>query len=761
MIPRCRSRLVAIAFLGILGCSSGDGLKSPTDPDDPGDPPEGQLPATTNTVTIQPSGGSVSLKDGTSVVFPPGAVSAPLAVTITRLQPSAFFDGSGEQQQAVIRTTAALTQFAQNVEIRVPLPEGMTLADSSKVLAGVIDDETGGVVAESPVIRMLDGKPFLVVETDHFTTRLYEWVFGKTPPNSALLDLPYYTQGESEYCWAASLQMVTQGASFAENRSITDIIGAVGVDPSGITALGFFSNSDIAQVVRSRTGVRPTRRQFSNASHNQLRDYLRMEIGVNGRPVALHNGNWQHAVVVVGYEVDPSGSFMDSKVRIHDPKGLTPGSIGYTTKIWSDLVGTTFDRLTTLVVPTPLPGGSDRVTANFTNGAFQFFKPRYGPDDPPNTWAFEWDHTKPEGFAFHEPDGPLSVDPLPGEVDIFRVMGAIQIANASRTVSKEVGVYLTILAMGAPAGEGRLSTYKSMTLGPNSAKNLPVPEFAVDTFRYNTAQTTEYAMTADVTVGGVTVDRQTVRFRIGSVTPVVTSVLPAAASVGDQVTIRGSKLGTMAFHNAVEFNGEAATTVVSWRDDQIVVVVPEGATTGPLLVKRGEMESNEVDFTVAEFTTLSGDVAVSYAETVIDGINIDVAGTWSLTGEGAAIDYVYPATNHHVFLVKPGVPAQLSLDFSGTLAPGTKAYPGGGSMVFHPIEWDFLTTNEGTVQVDAAGSDGNMTFNITLGGWGDMFCANPQFKIYADWFNQEGALISEHTYINGRTPALFCVKPIG
>ncbi len=760
MITRSLHRLFAIALFGILGCSSGDGAKSPTDPDDPGDPPVVQLPTTTNTVTIQPSGGSVSLRDGTSVVFPAGAVSAPLAVTIAKLQPSTYFDGTGQQQQAVIQTTAAVTQFAQNVEIRVPLPEGMTPADSANVFAGVIDEGTGEVVAESPVIRMVDGKPFLVVETNHFTNRLYEWLFGKTPPSSALLDVPYYNQGSSNYCWAASLHMVTQGASFGEVRSIADIIGAVGVDESGIEDWEFRASSQISQLVRTRTGVKPVRQIWDYINKDKAKDYLRREIGVNGRPVAIHVGMWQHAVVVVGYDVSPTDGA--TTFRIHDPNREGVSSLGYTTKPWSAFVeGMSIrNKIVTLAVPKDLTAGNDRVTVNFLSGAFQFFKPSYGPEDPPNTWAYEWDYTAPAGFAYRVPQVHDRADPLPGEVNVLRVGGEIQLNNASRTASKDVGVYLEILAIGAPAGEGRLSTYKLVTVGANSAKNLQIPDIPVDTFRYNSAQTTEYAMTADVTIGGVTVDKQSVRFKIGSVTPEVTSVQPSTASVGDQVTIRGSKLGTMAFHNAVDFNGAAADSVVSWEDNEIKVVVPEGATTGPLLVERGEVKSNKVDFTVAQYTTLSGQVNRSYDKFPVNGVLTDVTGSWSLTGEGAVLDYVVQETNHHVFLVKPGVQAQLTLDFSGAVSPGSVILPDTSMMVFHPLEWAFDLYNSGEVQVDASGSDGNMTYTITLGGWGDMFCANPRFTVFADWWDKEGVQIGTHAEINQRTPALFCVKPL-
>lgn len=65
--------------------------------------------------------------------------------------------------------------------------------------------------------------------------------------------------------------------------------------------------------------------------------------------------------------------------------------------------------------------------------------------------------------------------------------------------------------------------------------------------------------------------------------PTVTSLSPAIGPIGTVVTITGANLGASQGQGSVSFNGVSATPS-SWSDTQVVVPVPSGATTGPVLV---------------------------------------------------------------------------------------------------------------------------------------------------------------------------------
>ena len=86
--------------------------------------------------------------------------------------------------------------------------------------------------------------------------------------------------------------------------------------------------------------------------------------------------------------------------------------------------------------------------------------------------------------------------------------------------------------------------------------------------------------------------------------PAVASVVQAAGSVGTPVVVNGSYFGTSQGGSAVAFNG-VATTPTNWTDTQIFVPVPNGATSGPVVVTVNGTASNGFEFTVAAAPTIT------------------------------------------------------------------------------------------------------------------------------------------------------------
>jgi len=82
--------------------------------------------------------------------------------------------------------------------------------------------------------------------------------------------------------------------------------------------------------------------------------------------------------------------------------------------------------------------------------------------------------------------------------------------------------------------------------------------------------------------------------------PYVDDLTPDTGEVGDTVTIDGGNFGAAQGTGGVTFNGVAAA-VTSWSNTQIVVTVPVGATTGPVVVTTDDGDSSTgVTFTVTE-----------------------------------------------------------------------------------------------------------------------------------------------------------------
>jgi hypothetical protein len=77
--------------------------------------------------------------------------------------------------------------------------------------------------------------------------------------------------------------------------------------------------------------------------------------------------------------------------------------------------------------------------------------------------------------------------------------------------------------------------------------------------------------------------------------PQLTHCLPAAGAVGTQVSVMGRNLGSSP--GTISFNGVAAT-VLNWTSTAVVVIVPQGASTGQVKAQTGGGASNSVGFTV-------------------------------------------------------------------------------------------------------------------------------------------------------------------
>jgi YD repeat-containing protein len=105
--------------------------------------------------------------------------------------------------------------------------------------------------------------------------------------------------------------------------------------------------------------------------------------------------------------------------------------------------------------------------------------------------------------------------------------------------------------------------------------------------------------------------------------PSISSISPASGAVNTQITVSGSGFGIPQGSGSATFNGTAATPF-SWSDGSIVVPVPAGATTGPLVVQAGGINSNSFTFTVTpgpSITSISPSTGAAGAAVTISGQN--------------------------------------------------------------------------------------------------------------------------------------------
>jgi len=129
-------------------------------------------------------------------------------------------------------------------------------------------------------------------------------------------------------------------------------------------------------------------------------------------------------------------------------------------------------------------------------------------------------------------------------------------------------------------------------------------------------------------------------FQLSAVQPLISSLVPSSGPVGTSVTIAGVNLLEFGYANTVTFNGVAATPT-SWTSNNIVVPVPAGATTGPVIVTVAGIPSNPDTFVISAspplITAVSPDSGPVGTSVTITGSNFGSSqGTSTVIFNGVA-----------------------------------------------------------------------------------------------------------------------------
>jgi len=202
------------------------------------------------------------------------------------------------------------------------------------------------------------------------------------------------------------------------------------------------------------------------------------------------------------------------------------------------------------------------------------------------------------------------------------------IANLSSNFAP-VGAAITITGTGFGATQGTSTvTFGATIATPTSWSStsivVPVPPSSFSGIEF-----------VSVTVGGLSSNG----FNL-SVTPAISALNPTSGPFGTSVTITGTSFGTPQGSSTVSFNGVAATPT-SWSPTSVVVPVPNGATTGNVVVTSGGSASNGFPFTVTSpgpsITSLSVVSAPVGTAVTLSGANFGATqGTSTVTFNGTA-----------------------------------------------------------------------------------------------------------------------------
>jgi hypothetical protein len=207
--------------------------------------------------------------------------------------------------------------------------------------------------------------------------------------------------------------------------------------------------------------------------------------------------------------------------------------------------------------------------------------------------------------------------------------------------------------------------------------------------------------------------------------PVMQSVTPTQGPVGTTVYVRGAHFGESLSQNSkLYFNGVAVPypKIINWTDTLITATVPDGATTGPVVVTTANGSSNaDVTFTVTDTPEISAiypstgpvgtTVLITGTSFGTDGVVtfnnvVATTGTWS----GTAIVTTVPegATTGPV-VVTTSAGASNGVTFTVTAGPAQTWYLAEGSTA-HGFDTYVLMANP-----NAAAATVNVIYNTSRG----------------------------------------------
>jgi N-acetylneuraminic acid mutarotase len=107
--------------------------------------------------------------------------------------------------------------------------------------------------------------------------------------------------------------------------------------------------------------------------------------------------------------------------------------------------------------------------------------------------------------------------------------------------------------------------------------------------------------------------------------PVIAGLSPSSGPVGSSLTISGNGFGAIQGSSTITFNGTMAS-VTSWSTTSITVTVPNGATTGPVVVTVSGVASNSVSFSVLSLVAAPTIINLSPTSGAV-GTSVTIMGT--------------------------------------------------------------------------------------------------------------------------------------
>lgn len=251
-----------------------------------------------------------------------------------------------------------------------------------------------------------------------------------------ILQIPYYSQYATDYCWATVSAMLFHyyGATPEYAHKPWRVAGALGLGGTGLRPYSFYIGYAYRAEVKGETGVNPERSMWVSMSN--MGEYIQKKVEA-GYPVAMFLTSEGHMVLAVGWQ--------GNNIILHDP-ALNM----YYSRAWSDIVSQA--SLTavyyTMVVPSTGSSSPTIETGNPSiNNGFHFAKvdSATGNENIHTLAKFKWDGTaNSNGYKFEGATG-AAAPPITSEHNLYPW---VRVFNDSRTNAKQLSVSLHISGPG-------------------------------------------------------------------------------------------------------------------------------------------------------------------------------------------------------------------------------------------------------------------------------------------------------------------------
>ena len=402
-------------------------LREKTPPPDDGSFPLdlGGLPEVervSNTV-FAAQGGEVRLSDGTGVILPPGALPGDRQVTVRRLGG----DEPALSMLSVVDVDAGGAELSADATVVLPVPPGLPAMQGFKLVSRALHVHDGRAV-EIPIVSGPDGGKVTVrtrrfslltvalvvvaseawyMDVAYMREKLYDYLeFSRRDPP---LPVPYLSQGNSNWCFAAATAMLVH--AHGGNESPSEVASHFRVE--FLTAMSNPQGYWIGGLGRFMSAYRPLQDNapWMNPAAAALHICGHLE---EGRPVYVDIFQCQHAVVAVGFNRDG--------IYLHDPAGtalfyagftdlrdrLKDGRLAAVFVPWEKFLalsctagGRIPKPIYTMVFQTPLSGKAP-VSVEVMHDGLAFVHPTPAPYPQKNPWLvnFAWDGRMFRGQTF-------------------------------------------------------------------------------------------------------------------------------------------------------------------------------------------------------------------------------------------------------------------------------------------------------------------------------------------------------------------------